>query len=288
MKVYLNGRVLEEGEAVLPLQDRGVLFGDGIFETIRAYAGQPFRLDRHLARLRRGCEALRLPLFPEDAEFAMAISHLYQENVGRGDAYVRITLTGGAYDGSKDLTRPGTPTLFVVVKPFEGYPDEYYTRGMRMAVTGVRRNSSSPLSRIKSNNYLDTLIAKQEARDRGADDAIFLNEQGHLAEASTANLFWVRNRGVFTPEIGCGLLPGITREAVVELCGGLEIACKEGCYLLGELTGADEVFISVSTGEVVPVSEVNGRKVGHACPGAVTSRLAEAYCALVREELGLM
>lgn len=286
MKVYLNGRILEEEDAALPLQDRGVLFGDGIFETIRAYEGRPFRLDRHLARLRRGCEALRIPLPLEDAGFEAAVTRLYDTNVGRGDAYVRITLTGGPYDGSKNLTRPGAPTLFIVAKPFEGYPDEYYERGMRMVVTGIRRNSTSPLSRVKSTNYLDTLIAKQEARDRGADDAVFLNERGYLAEASTANLFWVRGGGVFTPETGCGLLPGITREAVLELCGRLEIACEEGRYLPDELSGADEAFISVSTGEVVPVCEVDGKSIGTGIPGPVTSKLFEAYRGLVREELG--
>lgn len=287
MKVYLDGRVLEEEEAALPLQDRGVLFGDGIFETIRAYGGRPFRLDRHLARLRRGCEALRISAPAEDAALEKAVSRLYRENVGRGDAYVRITVTGGPYDGRKDLLRPGAPTLFIVVKPFEGYPDDYYARGMRLVVSGVRRNSTSPLSRIKSNNYLDALVAKQEARDRGADDAVFLNERGFLAETTAANLFWVRAGTVFTPDTGCGLLPGITREAVLELCGRLRIPSEEGRFLPEELAGADEAFISVSTAEVVPVSGVGGSAVGTACPGPLTAELASAYRGLVREELGL-
>jgi branched-chain amino acid aminotransferase len=285
MKVFFNGLIIEEEEARLPVQDRGVLFGDGLFETIRAYDGRPFRLDRHLERLRRGCEVLGLAGLPEGAELEAAVSHLYHLNVREGDAYVRITLTGGPYDGSKHLQRPGRPNLFIVVKPYEGYPDAFYRHGMRMVVSRIRRNSTSPITRIKSNNYLEALIAKEEARSRGADDAIFLNERDQLAEAGSANIFWVRQGGVFTPEIGCGLLPGITREAVLELCGQLGIACHEGCYLLPELAGADEAFITVSTGEIVPVAELEGRSFGGTCPGPVTTRLAAAYRELVRQEL---
>ncbi len=287
MKLYLNGLVVEEEDAFLPVQDRGVLFGDGLFETIRVYSGQPFRLTRHLDRLRIGCQALRITLPTEDAEIEMAILHLYRENVGAGDAYVRVTLTGGAYDGTKRLERPGLPNLFIVVKPFEGYPEEFYRQGMRLVVAATHRNSSSTLSRIKCNNYLDTLIAKQEAKDRGADDAVFLNEQGHLTEASTANLFWVRHGSVFTPEVGCGLLPGITREAVQELCEQLGLNGLEGCYLLPELAEADEAFLTVSTGEIVPVASLDGHPLKVACPGPITTRLTEAYRELVKLELGL-
>ncbi len=287
MKIYLNGLIIEEEEALLPIQDRGVLFGDGLFETIRAYDGKPFRLERHLERLRRGCEILGLAGLPEGAELESAVSHLYHLNVKEGDAYVRITLTGGPYDGSKHLERPGRPNLFILVKPYEGYPDNFYEHGMRMVVSRIRRNSTSPITRIKSNNYLEALIAKQEARSRGADDAIFLNERDHLTEAGSANLFWVRQGDVFTPEVGCGLLPGITRETVLEICEQLDITCREGCYLLPELAGADEAFITVSTGEIVPVAELEGRVIGGACPGPVTTRLAAAYRDLVRRELAL-
>lgn len=287
MKLYLNGLVLAEEEAVLPVQDRGVLFGDGLFETVRVYSGRPFRLARHLDRLRLGCEILHIALPTEDSEIEMAIIHLYRENVGAGDAYVRVTLTGGAYDGGKRLDRPGPPNLFIIVKPYEGYPEEYYRQGMRLVVANARRNSSSPLTRIKCNNYLDTLMAKQEAWDRGADDAVFLNEQGHITEASTANIFWVRRGSVFTPEVGCGLLPGITREAVQELCEQLGLHGLEGRYLLPELCGADEAFLTVSTGEIVPVASVDGHVLEEPHPGPVTTRLSNAYHELVKRELGL-
>lgn len=287
MKVYLNGELMEQEEARLPITDRGVLFGDGLFETIRAYEGRPFRMDRHLQRLRDGCRQLRMSGLPPDEDLRGMVSDLYRLNVGAGDAYVRITMTGGPFDGSRTLERPGPPSIFVLVKPFEGYPDEFYRRGMTMVVSSVRRDSGSPLSHVKSNNYLNSIIARQEARDRGADDAVMLNEEGHLAEATSSNIFMVRGGAALTPDAACGLLPGITRETVMELCGRLDLDCSSGLYTLEDLLGADEAFASLSTGEVVPIREVEGGVIGGTCPGPVTSRLASAYRELVREELAL-
>jgi branched-subunit amino acid aminotransferase/4-amino-4-deoxychorismate lyase len=287
VKVYLNGAIVDEEEALLPVQDRGVLFGDGVFETIRAYEGRPFRLDRHLARLREGCQVLRLTGIPGDAELEEAIASLYRENVGSGDAYVRITVTGGLFDGTRTLARPFPPNVFVVVTPFEGYPPELYRRGLRVTISATRRNESSPLSRIKTTNYLDSLYARQEAREREYDDAVFLNTAGYLAEGSTSNLFLARGERLCTPRVDCGILPGITREAVLELCEKLGVATEEGFYSPDELLSASEAFLTMSTGEVVPIAEVDDSPLGSGCPGPLTSRLAQAYRDLVREELSL-
>jgi branched-chain amino acid aminotransferase len=285
VKVFLNGKVVEEKEALIPFMDRGVLFGDGLFETVRAYDGKPFRLDRHLQRLRRGCRELRISGLPGDHRIAEAIRELYRLNVGEGDAYIRITVTGGIHDGGRTLERSAAPNIMVVVQPYEGYPRRFYERGVRMIVSGTRRNEGSPLSRLKSNNYLDTIIAKQEAVDRGADDAVMLNGQGYLAEGTSSNIFMVIEGGVATPGVECGLLPGITRETVMELCARLDLPCREGRFLLDDLLGADEAFLSVSTGEIVPVATVEDSSIGEECPGPVTARLARAYRSLVREEL---
>lgn len=281
MKVYLNGRIVEEEEALLPVSDRGVLFGDGLFETVRAYGGRPFRLERHLARLREGCRVLCITGIPGDEEIGEAISLLYRENVGNGDAYVRITVTGGAFDGSRTLRRSGPPNLFVVVKPLEPYPEEFYTRGVRLTVSSIRRNATSPLLRIKTNNYLESLFARHEAVEAGFHDAVFLNTYGHIAEASTSNIFLVTDETVCTPHLECGVLPGITREAVLELCQELEIPTETGFYTLDELLSAEEAFLTMSTGEIVPVSEVEGTRLGDACPGPVTTRLTRAFRHLV-------
>jgi len=287
VKVYLNGTLVEEDDALLPVQERGVLFGDGVFETIRAYQGRPFRLERHLARLREGCQVLRLTGIPGDAELEEALASLYRENVGSGDAYVRITVTGGLFDGTRTLARSQPPNVFVVVTPFEGYPQEFYQRGLRVAISAARRNESSPLSRIKTTNYLDALFARQEARERGYDDAVFLNTAGFLAEGTTSNLFFVRRDRVCTPRVDCGILPGITREAVLELCAKLAMPTEEGFYTVDELLSASEAFLTMSTGEIVPVAEVDDRSLGPSCPGPVTRRLTDAYHELVSEELSL-
>jgi branched-chain amino acid aminotransferase len=287
MRVYLNGHILNQEDANINVFDRGLLFGDGVFETIRAYEGKPFRLDRHLARLREGCRELRISGLPEDAEITEHIYELYSLNVGKGDAYVRITVTGGEYDGSKTLERPSHPNIVIVVMLYEGYPQRFYDSGVHMVASGIRRSVSSPLSRIKSNNYLATLMAKQEARDKGADDAVMLSSDGYLVEGTSSNLFLVSHGEVFTPDVACGLLPGITRETVIELCQSLSLHCSTGYYSMEDLVEADEVFLTVSTGEVVPVCEVDGMAFGETCPGPLTLRVHEAYRDLVREELGL-
>lgn len=287
MKVSLNGRIIDESEAVIPFMDRGVLFGDGLFETIRAYEGRPFRLDRHLNRLHEGCLILRISGLPEDIEIERTCQELYRLNVGEGDAYFRITLTGGSYDGSRTLTRSARPNILIVVTPYEGYPPEFYEKGLRMIIASIRRNEKSPLSNLKSNNYLGTIIAKQEARDRGVDDAIMLNGKGCLVEGTSSNLFLVREGIVCTPAISCGLLPGITREAVLELCNRLELPSSTESFTPDDLWAADEAFLSVSTGEIVPISEVEDNTIGAVCPGPITTRLAYSYKNLVKEELGL-
>jgi len=287
MKVFLNGKVIDEGEAMIAANDRGVLFGDGVFETMRAYGGKPFRMDRHLERLKAGCRELRIARVPSDAELAGAISELYRLNVVSGDAYVRITLTGGWFDGNRSLERSSAPNVYIVVKPLEEYPREWYERGMRIIVSAVRSNEGSPLSRIKSTNYLDNLIAKQEARDRGADDALMLNCGGYLSEGTSSNLFLVRRGKLATPGVECGLLPGVTREAVMELCEEYGLVCETAFLTLDDLLGADEAFFTMSTGEIVPVAEVEGTPIGLKCPGPITLRLIAAYQGLVKRELRL-
>jgi len=287
MKVYLNGAIVDEREALIPAGDRGVLFGDGIFETMRAYSGKPFRMDRHLERLRAGCRDLRLSGFPSDKELGNAIGELYRLNVVSGDAYVRITLTGGLFDGNRSMQRSNPPNVYIMVKPLEGYPLEWYERGMRVVISSVRTNEGSPLSRIKSNNYLDNLMAKQEAKDRGADDAVMLNSGGFLTEGTSSNLFLVHRGKVVTPGVECGLLPGVTREAVMELCEEYGVTCETAFLVLDDLMQADEAFFSVSTGELVPIAEVEGSSIGFRCPGTITIRLSAAYRALVKKELFL-
>jgi aminodeoxychorismate lyase len=288
-KVFLNGDIVPAGEACIPADDRAVLFGDGVFETVRAYRGRPFRLERHLARLQDACRLLRLELPHGWDGITDAVTSLLQENnlKGPADGRIRITLTGGPSADSKTLERPGPTGLLITARPYESHPELLYREGVSLVISGIKRNSSSPLSSLKSSNYLDSLIARQEAVDQGADDAVMLTTAGNLAEATSSNLFMVREGNVLTPDIGCGFLPGVTREAVIELCRELGITCTPVMAGTDVLLSADELFLTNSLIEVMPVRRIARKQVGKKCPGRVTSRLAKAYHELVVRELGL-
>lgn len=288
-KVYINGDLVPAEEASIPIDDRAVLYGDGVFETVRAYRGHPFRLERHLDRLEDGCRVLRLEMPNRAEEVKNAVMSLLEENglSDEGDAYIRITATGGPSTGPKMLERKGPTGLLIIARPCEGYPEHLYREGVSLVISGIKRNASSPLSSLKSSNYLDSLIARQEAIDQGADDAVMLTTAGNLAEATSSNLFIVREGNVLTPDIGCGFLPGVTREAVIELCGKLGITCTPVMAGTDVLLSADEVFLTSSLMEVMPVRKVARKQIGKKCPGRVTARLARAYHELVARELGL-
>jgi branched-chain amino acid aminotransferase len=288
-KVFLNGEVVPADEACIPVDDRAVLYGDGLFETVRAYRGQPFRLERHLERLEDGCRLLRFELPLGRDEIKNAVMALLEENglKGAGDSYVRIATTGGPSVGPKMLERAGPTGLFIIARHYEGYPEHLYAEGVSLIISGIKRNSSSPLSSLKSSNYLDSVIARQEAIDQGANDAVMLTTAGNLAEATSSNLFIVREGNVLTPDIGCGFLPGVTREAIVELCAKLGITCTPVMAGTDVLLSADEVFLTNSLMEVMPVRRIARKQVGKKCPGRATARLARAYRELVARELGL-
>jgi len=284
--VFLNGEYVPAGDACIPVDDRGVLFGDGVFETLRAYRGRPFRLQRHLDRMAGACRTLRLELPYSKREIAEAVNALIRENGLSGNARVRITVTGGPSAGAKTLERGGTACTFILARPYEPPPEDAYREGISLVISDLRRNATSPLSTLKSSNLLDSLIARQDAADRGADDAVLLSPDGYLSEATTSNLFMVSGGSVLTPDATCGLLPGITREAVIELCTGLGIPCAQVIAGPEDLLSADEVFLTNSMVELLPVREVAGQLVG-ACPGPVTERLSIAYRHLVARETGV-
>lgn len=282
---YANGRIVPISEAAIPVNDRAVLYGDSVFETLRAYSGRPFRLRRHLERLFEGCRLMRIrtPLGPD--EISDAVGMLLEANgldAGR-DAYVRITVTGGPTDGPKGLARPREPGLFIICHPYEPPSDEQYRKGLAVAVSGIKRNVSSPLCGIKTGNCMDGIFAKQEARDRGFDDAVMLTTGGNVAEGTTWNIFVVNDEELLTPNMGCGFLPGITREAIIELALLEGIPVREITEGYETLLESVEAFASGSTMEVMPVSRI-GSHLMTFCPGPVTQKLREAYRELVKAE----
>lgn len=281
--IYLNGALVPRGEARISPFDRGILYGYGLFETMRSYGGRVFRLDRHLARLMCSAERLGLAAWLDPAALRQAIHKTLEANKLM-DARIRLTVTAG--EGERGLAPPtsGMLTIIVVAEELVLPPSQAYEDGISAAVVSVRRNSQSPLSGIKSIGYLDNLLAHSEAVAAGADEAILLNEQGFVAECSTSNIFLVVEGRLLTPSAESGILPGVTREEVIELALNLGIAVEEEEIPLAQLLRANEAFLTNSIIEVMPIVEVDGKPIGTGKPGEVTKRLMAAYRELVLQQ----
>ncbi len=266
--VYLDGAYLPAAEAKVAAGDAGLLYGRGLFETFRARRGTVYRLEQHFERLRTGAQVLGIALPLTLAELRAAVREVAQR-CGLEDARMRLTLTAGPEDGQ--------PSLLIQARPAIDYPEALYRRGMTAIVSPVRRNETSPLSRVKSLSCLDNLLAREEAGRAGVDTALLLNTRGVLAEGCTSNLFLVRDGGLSTPPVEDGALPGITRSAVLELARGEGIAAREESLSKDDLWAADEVFLTGAVMGVMPLVSVDGAKVGDGRPGPLTGRLRTLY-----------
>ena len=277
--VYLNGSLIPRSQARISALDYGFLYGFGLFETMRAYGGQVFRLDSHLNRLARSAEILGLPIEALDLKGAV-MDTIHANKLS--DARVRITISIGEGGMVPDPSACTQPTVLILAGHYKPYPKQVYEKGFRAVVSSIRRNSQSPLSRLKSANYLENMLAKQEARAAGVDEAICLNEKGLLAEASMSNIFLVNDGILRTPGVESGILPGITREVVLELASQLDINTFEQDIRLDELFQTQEAFLTNSLMEIMPLTEIDGKPVGSGKPESVTRRLMANYKKLVR------
>lgn len=272
--IYLNGSLIPRSQARISVLDYGFLYGFGLFETMRAYEGQVFRLDSHLSRLARSAEILGLPIRMTDLKDAVMAT--IQANQ-LGDARIRITVSIGEGSMVPDPSTCKQPTVLILAGDYHPYPEQIYQKGFRAVVSSIRRNSGSPLSRLKSANYLENMLVKQEARAAGVDEALCLNEKGLLAEASMSNIFLVDDGVLRTPGEESGILPGVTRGVVLELASRLGISTLEHDVRLVELSQAQETFLTNSLIEIMPLTEIEGRPVGSGRPGPVTQRLMADY-----------
>jgi branched-chain amino acid aminotransferase len=279
--VYLNGSIIPYQEARIPVLDYGFLHGYGLFETMRAYDGRVFRLEKHLRRLEHAGQLLEIPV--DRIELEAAVNNTLRVNSLR-NARIRITVSVGEGGLTPDPATCSRPTVVVMADEYEPYSEQVYQRGFRAVVSSLRRNSQSPLSLLKSTSYLESMLAKQEARRAGAEETICLNERGLLAEASMSNTFLVVEDTLKTPTIESGILPGITRETILELAGELDIKSMECDIKVNELQCAREAFLTSSLIEVMPLIEVGGKPVGDGKPGVVTKRLMYEYHKLVEKE----
>lgn len=274
--LWLNGRLVDPAAPTLAADDRGFTLGDGLFETLRAYGGRPFRLDAHLARLRDGAERVGIPL-PAGVEEGVAEA---LAACGAESAAVRITLTRGpAPPGLRPPSLP-RPTLAVAARPYAPHPTEAEA-GVRAIVASGRINERAATAGLKQLGYLEQVLAAREAEAAGADDALLLDRAGHLAEGAASNLFLVHRRTLLTPPLSCGVLPGVTRAAVLELAGFLGIPTRETPLAPELLRSAEEALLTASLREIVPLVAVNDRAVGRGEPGPVTRKLQAGYREMV-------
>lgn len=278
-KVFLNGRLVDAGEAAVSAFDRGFLYGDGVFETLRVYSGVPFKLDSHLDRMARGCRTIRLKM-PDPCEIKEGVRAVLEGN-RLSDAYLRITVTRGATGLMWSDLACEEPTLMIIAKPY--HPKDFGA-GLKLVLSHLRTDEGNPLSGVKQTGISAKILARSEAVDSGADDALMLDMRGNVAEAASSNIFWVRNGRIYTPFLSCGILPGITRSTVIGIaqCRGLSIL--EGEFCLDELRAAEEVFLTSSTWELAPVLSLDGRDFPSP-NGPVTMRVLDCYRSLVDEEI---
>ena len=283
--VFLNGRIVAADSARVLTTDRGLLLGDGLFETMRVYGGGLFRLRAHLARLRASAAFLRLPFALSDDAVREAIGELVRRNECP-DAYVRLTVTRGGQVQGLNLDDTGEPTIILHLRKLAPYPAERYRKGAKLMISTIRQNSADALACHKTLNYLANLLARQEARDADADGAILLNEAGQVTEEAVSNIFFVRGETLYTPPLHCGLLPGITRAVVMEIAAGTGIGVEERPLAAGEVCGFEEGFLTNSLMEIMPVRSVDKRALGQRAPGKLTRRLQKLYGDLVQAETG--
>jgi len=289
--IYLNGQLISRFEAKLSPFDHGFLYGYGLFETMRAYNGRIFRLDSHLTRLRCSAESIGLThsiLTTEEGKQSLKAACMATLEANElKDARIRLTVSAGEGDMTPDPSTCSSPTVLIAAQNLVPLPPEKYETGFKAAVSFLRRNSQSPLSRLKSTCYMENILARMAARAAGCDEAILLNEQGYLAEGSSTNTFLVSNGELITPCFESGVLPGITRDVVLEIARTSNIKATERWVELNELIEAQEAFVTNSVLELMPLVSVEGKPIGSGKAGQLTKELLAAYRKIVDEAVEL-
>ncbi len=282
--IYLNGDLIPRSQAKLSPFNHGFLYGYGAFETMRSYSSSIFRLDRHLARLHETAKSLRIADKLSAFDLEKACYDLIEAN-NLSNARIRLTVTAGEGDMVPNPDTCQGITVFIAALKLVPPTAESYQRGYSAILSSYRRNSQSPLSRLKSTSYLENFLARQEARAAGVNEVVLLNEKGFVTEGSSTNLFLVSQEKLITPSIESGVLPGITRETVLELAQTIGITSQVGQVELSELFNANEAFLTSSTIEIMPLTRLDNKPIGSGKPGPVTQQLMSSYRELVAREL---
>lgn len=282
--VYLEGAYVPLSEAKIPVMDHGILYGDGIFEGIRAYGGRVFKLDDHMRRFQAAAKALNLALPLPINEITEVVLETCRRN-SIVDGYIRLVCTRGA-DGLGLFPKPGShpPRLFCIAGQVSLYSDEAYRRGLKVITSHLRRNKATIVNpQIKSLNYLNNIMASIEAHRYGADEALMLNEEGLVTECTGDNIFIIKDEVISTPPIWLGTLDGITRQAVIKIAQTLGYEIREVPFTHYNVLNADEVFLTGTAAEVIALTELDGQLIGDGVAGKITLELLDAFHAYTKQ-----
>ena len=283
LQIYINGTLYAKEDAKISVYDHGLLYGDGVFEGMRAYSGRVFRLEQHLQRLWDSAQAIWLKIPITREAMAKAVVDTLAANK-LSDAYIRLVITRGAGTLGLDPNRTSDPQVIIITDSISMYPVEYYTQGLELVTASTIRNHPAALSpRIKSLNYLNNILAKIEGLKAGCVEALMLNHKGEVAECTGDNIFIVRGKELATPPCDAGILEGVTREAVMELGQKAGLTVREVALTRHDIYVAEECFLTGTAAEVVPVVKLDNRVLGSGTPGPVTRDLIERFRKITRQ-----
>ncbi|MHC4788662.1 MAG: branched-chain-amino-acid transaminase [Planctomycetota bacterium] len=277
LRIYINGELHDKKDARISVYDHGLLYGDGVFEGIRAYNGKVFRCKEHIDRLFASARAIALEIPMTRDEVAEAIRYTLEAN-GLSDAYIRLVVTRGIGTLGLDPYECADPQVIIITDSISLYPPEYYERGLELVTVPTVRNHPNALNpRIKSLNYLNNILAKIECLQAGVTEAIMLNKEGYVAECTGDNIFTVKDGRLETPPVHAGILEGITRDVVMELAAEAGIETLERDMTRFDLYVADECFLTGTAAEIIPVVRIDSRDIGDGEPGPVTLKLLAMF-----------
>ncbi len=277
LKIYINGKLYDKEDAKISVYDHGLLYGDGVFEGIRSYGGKVFRLDEHLRRLWESAKAIWLTIPITRETMHQAVYDTLRANQ-IADGYIRLVVTRGAGTLGLDPNRTSDPQVIIITDRISLYPRELYEKGLEIITVSTVRNHPASLSpRIKSLNYLNNILAKIEGLQAGCIEALMLNTKGEVAECTGDNVFLVRDGRLFTPPTEAGILEGVTRQAVIELAEAARLEVRQAALTKHDVYIADEMFLTGTAAEVIPVVKVDSRVIGGGQPGPITRDLMERF-----------
>jgi len=275
--IYLDNDFVKKEEALVSVFDHGFLYGDGVFEGIRAYSGNIFKLSEHLDRLYQSAQSIMLNIPYSKEEMEEIIIGTVRRNQLE-TAYIRVVVSRGTGNLGLDPVSCSKPSVIVIAESLSLFPEELYERGLKMGSVASRRNRPDVLSpQVKSLNYLNNILVKLEANQAGVDEALMLNDQGYVTEGSADNIFIVKNNKIFTPPVYLGALEGITRNAIIDIAPENGYQISEQPFTRHDVYTADEVFLTGTAVEVIAVIDVDGRRIGTGRPGEVTKHLLTSF-----------